>query len=197
MEDLLFNDDIIYSKLNKKALDVLARSGALSHLVDDRFTGAKHFWSAAIVDRPKTKKRFLQNVEAYREEGEFTSEEEIHNIASLTGTFPVSMVMTDELMKKLDEMMVPPISHYDSDLMVAWLIPRNITLKKTKSGKSYYQIDVIDNTNSSTITIRCWGIDPDKDKVYVNRPYLVRPKYDPQWGFSTNGRLAKTWKILA
>jgi len=197
VEDLLFNDDIIYSKLNKKALDVLARSGALSHLVDDRFTGAKHFWSAAIVDRPKTKKRFLQNVEAYREEGEFTSEEEIHNIASLTGTFPVSMVMTDELMKKLDEMMVPPISHYDSDLMVAWLIPRNIALKKTKSGKSYYQIDVIDNTNSSTITIRCWGIDPDKDKVYVNRPYLVRPKYDPQWGFSTNGRLAKTWKILA
>ena len=105
--------------------------------------------------------------------------------------------MTDDLINKLDEMMVPPISHYDSDLMVAWLIPRNVALKKTKSGKSYYQIDVIDNTNSSTITIRCWGIDPDKDKIYVNRPYLVRPKYDSQWGFSTNGRLAKTWKILA
>ena len=196
-EDLLFNEEIIYSKLNKKALDVLARSGALSHLVDDRFTGAKHFWSAAIVDRPKTKKKFLQNIEAYSEEGEFSTEEVIHNIASLTGTFPVNMVMTDELLGKLDEMMVPPVSHYDSDLMVTWLIPRNVVLKKTKSGKSYYQIDAIDNTNSSTVTFRCWGIDPDKDKIYVNRPYLVRPKYDPQWGFSTNGRIAKTWKILA
>ena len=197
IEDLLFNENIIYSKLNKKTLDVLARSGALSGLIDDRFTGAKHFWSAAIVDRPKTKKKFLQNIEAYRGEGEFTNEEKIHNIASLTGMFPTAMVMTDDLINKLDEMMVPPISHYDSDLMVAWLIPRNVALKKTKSGKSYYQIDVIDNTNSSTITIRCWGIDPDKDKIYVNRPYLVRPKYDSQWGFSTNGRLAKTWKILA
>ena len=197
IEDLLFNEDIVYSKLNKKALDVLARSGALSSLVDDRFTGAKHFWSAAVVDRPKTKKKFLQNIEAYSEEGEFTNEERVHNIASLTGTFPVSMVMTDELLKKLDEMMVPPISYYDSDLMVTWLIPRAVVLKKTKSGKSYYQIDAIDNTNSSTVTIRCGGNDPDKDKIYVNRPYLVRPKYDSQWGFSTNGRLAKTWKLLA
>jgi hypothetical protein len=107
------------------------------------------------------------------------------------------MVMTEHLMEKLDEMMVPPISQYDSDLMVAWLIPRKVVVKKTKAGKSYYQIEVIDNTNSSTITIRCWGVDSDKDKIYLNRPYMIRPKYDSEWGFSTNGRLNKTWKILA
>ena len=100
-------------------------------------------------------------------------------------------------MEKLDEMMVPPISQYDSDLMVAWLIPRKVVVKKTKAGKSYYQVEVIDNTNSSTITIRCWGVDPDKDKIYLNRPYMIRPKYDSEWGFSTNGRLNKAWKILA
>ncbi len=108
-EDLLFNPDIVYSKLNKRCLDVLARSGALSCLIDSRFTGAKHFWSAAVVDRPKTKKRFEQNIEAYSDEGEFTTEEKVHNIASLTGAFPIQMVMNDDLIKKLDEMMVAPI----------------------------------------------------------------------------------------
>ncbi len=176
---------------------MLARSGAVSCLIDSRFTGAKHFWSSAVVDRPKTNKRFEQNIEAYRDEGEFTTEEKVHNIASLTGAFPIQMVMNDDLIKKLDEMMVAPITQYDPDLMVAWLIPRSLVLKKTRSGKTYYQVEVIDNTNSSTITIRCWGVDPDKDLIYLNRPYLVRPKYDSQWGFSTNGRLFKTWKLLA
>ena len=39
IEDFLFNENIVYSKLNKKALDVLCRSGALDSLMDDRFTG--------------------------------------------------------------------------------------------------------------------------------------------------------------
>ena len=30
IEEFLFHDDIVYSKLNKKALDVLVRSGALT-----------------------------------------------------------------------------------------------------------------------------------------------------------------------
>ena len=44
VDDFLFHDKITYSKLNKKALDVLCRSGAMDSLIDDRFTGAKHFW---------------------------------------------------------------------------------------------------------------------------------------------------------
>ena len=51
IEEFLFHDDIVYSKLNKKALDVLVRSGAMNSLMDDRFTGRKHFWSAVAVDR--------------------------------------------------------------------------------------------------------------------------------------------------
>ena len=40
IEEFLFNENIVYSKLNKRALDVLVRSGALEPLMDDRFTGA-------------------------------------------------------------------------------------------------------------------------------------------------------------
>ena len=53
VEDLLFHEEVVYSKLNKKALDVLCRSQALDCLIDERFTGAKHFWSTVVVDRPK------------------------------------------------------------------------------------------------------------------------------------------------
>ena len=48
-EELLFNEEVVYSKLNKKALDALCRGGALDDIVDDRFTGRKHFWSACIL----------------------------------------------------------------------------------------------------------------------------------------------------
>jgi DNA polymerase III alpha subunit len=56
VEEFLFHPDIKYSKLNKKALDVLVRAGACNDLVDERFKGLKHFWSAVVVDRPKNKK---------------------------------------------------------------------------------------------------------------------------------------------
>ena len=59
IEEFLFNEEMRYSKLNKKSLDVLVRSGTLRPLMDDRFTGMKHFWSAVAVDRP----RKLKNLE--------------------------------------------------------------------------------------------------------------------------------------
>ena len=54
----------IYSKLNKKALDVLCRSGALDSLIDERFNGCKHFWTACVQQRPKTLKKLEENIKA-------------------------------------------------------------------------------------------------------------------------------------
>ena len=81
IEAFLFHEDISYSKLNKKALDVLIRSESLNCLMDSRFTGTKHFWSAVAVDRPKNNKKFQENIELYRPEGEFTEEEKIQSIS--------------------------------------------------------------------------------------------------------------------
>ena len=66
VEDFLFSEEIVYSKLNKKALDVLCRAGAMSSLMDDRFSGGKHFWSAVCVDRPRKLKNLEENIEIYR-----------------------------------------------------------------------------------------------------------------------------------
>jgi len=194
-EELLFNKDIKYSKLNKKALDVLCRAGAMDDLIDERFTGDKHFWSAVCVDRPKNKKRLDENIITYRPEGPFTEQERICYIADLTGIFPISMVMSDHILRKLEDKCVPPISEYDPDLQVCWCIPRSIIKKKTKNGKDFYVIKVIDS-NSVETQIRCWSVNPDRDHLSLNRPYMLKPKHSIDWGYSTYGQLTNTWSIL-
>ena len=193
-EDLLFREEIVYSKLNKKALDALCRGGALDDIVDDRFTGRKHFWSACIVDRPKNPKRFSENLELYRPEGDFSEEEIIQFKTELTGVFPINLVITPATVQRLQEKFVPPISEFDPELCVCWFIPRKITPRKTKNGKNYWIVEVIDSNNELT-RIRCWGVKPEKDRIHLNRPYMARLKYDENWGFSTYA-VGKTFRLL-
>jgi len=193
-EDLLFREEITYSKLNKKSLDAMARAGALDNLIDDRFTGRKHFWSACVVERPKSMKRFNENVELYRPEGDFTEEEVIQFKTELTGVFPLNLVINNATVEHLQEKFIPPISEFDPELQVCWFIPRKITPKKTKNGKLYWIVETIDSNNESA-KIRCWGVKPEKDNIFLNRPYMARLKYDEQWGFSTYA-IGKTFKLL-
>ena len=195
IEEFLFNENIVYSKLNKKAIDVLCRSGTMSALIDDRFSGDKHFWSAVCIDRPRNIKKLIENIETYRPEGSFTEEETIEFITDLTGMFPFSLVMTPDVKRRLSELYVPPISEYDRELGVTWLIPRKIIKKTTRTGKAYYLVEAIDS-NSVLTKVRCWGVNPVKDSVHRNRPYMIRPSYSLDWGFSTRGPINKTWKLL-
>jgi len=193
-EELLFNEEVVYSKLNKKCLDALCRGGALDNLLDQRFTGMKHFWSACIVDRPKNLKRLGENIELYRPEGDFSEEEIIQFKTDLTGVFPINLVIGSEKIQKLQEKFVPPISEFDPELTLCWFIPRKIIERKTKNGKLYWIVEVIDSNNEST-RIRCWGIKPHKDTIHINRPYMAKLKYDDNWGFSTYA-VGKTFRLL-
>jgi len=195
VEEFLFNDNIIYSKLNKKALDVLVRSGAVNNLVDDRFTGLKHFWSAAVVDRPKSLKKFEENIGLYSPEGDFNDEEKINNLVSLTGIFPMNLVLDGAVKQRLAHYKVPPIGEWDNDLGVAWFIPREVIPKKTKNGKTYWILKVIDDTSTVT-SIKCWGVNPERDEIYLNHPYMSKLDYDEQWGFSTRS-IKYNFRMLA
>ena len=193
-EDLLFREGVSYSKLNKKALDALCRGGALDNIVDDRFTGRKHFWSACVVERPKNLKKFQENVDTFKPEGDFTEEEVIQFKTDLTGVFPINLVISTDMIERLHDKYIPPISEYDEELQVCWFIPREIVQRKTKNGKLYWIVNVIDSNNEQT-RIRCWGVKPEKDKIHLNRPYLARLNYDANWGFSTYA-IGKTFKLL-
>jgi len=184
VEDLLFSSEITYGKLNKKALDVLCRAQALTELVDDRFSGLKHFWSACIVSRPKNQKVLEAQIEQFKPEGEFEDEELIQYLVDLTGVYPFSLVMTSELVSQLEDHAIPRISEFDPELGVAWFIPRKITPKKTKNGKDYWIVDVIDDS-SHTTRVRCWGVRTGYTNLVTNRPYVARLEHSPEWGFST------------
>ena len=194
IEDFLFHDRIVYSKLNKKTLDVLVRSEALNPLMDDRFTGLRHFWSAVAVDRAKTKKRFNENIEKYAPEGHFTAQETIEYQVSLTGMFPIHLVMSDEVVKQLEDNMIPPLGDFMPEVPVAWFIPREIIPRKTKNGKVYWIVKVIDSTSTPN-AIKCWGV-RDNDHVELNKPYMAKLDFHDQCGFSTRS-LRHNFKLLA
>ena len=195
IEDFLFSETIVYSKLNKKALDVLCRSGALNCLIDERFSGGKHFWSAVCVDRPRKLKNLEENIEIYKPEGDFSDEEKIGYLVELTGVFPFNRVMKPEVYNQLNQIFIPPIANYDPELSdCVWFIPRKVVPKKTKTGKDYWIIEVIDDTNTLT-KIRAWGVQPH-DRIFVNKPYLAKLEHNDKWGFSTRS-LKRNFKILA
>mgnify|MGYP003320772492 CR=1 FL=1 len=193
VEEFLFHDYMSYSKVNKKALDVLCRVGALDNLMDSRFSGLKHFWSTIAVDRPRSEKKLLENIEKYYPEGDFTEQEKISFLTDLTGLFPINKVVSTEILDRLNERGIVPISEYDPELQYVWFIPRNIEVKKTKKGKTYWILDVIDSTSVNT-KIRCWGI-KESDGLLINRPYVAKLDYSEDWGFSTKS-VSKNLRLI-
>ena len=209
---VLFDGGVVARRLNKKSLDALTRAEAMSDLMDDRFYGDKHFWSAVVVDKPKNKKRLNENIESYKKEGSFSTAERIMNIQSLTGIYPISMVVPTRALDFLSQMNYPPISEFDFELMQCWCIPIGVEKKLTKNKKPYYIVDVID-INSVQTRVRCWGVS-DSCYIETNKLYILqtddqvvhrygkekvinRPvKFSESWGFSTSGPVDVNWKKL-
>lgn len=195
LDSVVNNPNIEYRKLNKKGLDVLCRSGCLNKFLDSRFTGSKHLWATIqIFDRKSKKKTFDDFIKETEEFGEFTKKETLENKVELTGVYPIELIVEKNLLLKLADKGVPPVSEFDPDLQVAWLVPREIVAKKTGKGKDYYIVKCTD-INSGLQEIKCWGVNAEKDILYTDRVYAVRLSLDDVWGFSTNGGLSN-WRLL-
>jgi len=192
-EELLFNEDVVYSKLNKKALHALCLSGALDTLCDERFNGCKHFWMSCVQNKPKSVKKLLENIKEYSNEEDFSIEEKIEHVSSLTGIFPFDLIMTKALKESIKRHAVPPIGAWDKKLGVAWFVPREIIPKVTKNGKPYWIVKVIDDASSAT-SIKCWGI-REGDQIHLNRPYAAKLDHSEDWGFSTRS-IRHTFRLL-
>ena len=195
-EELLFDKGVIARKVNKKSLDALCRAGAMEDLIDERFFGDKHFWSAVVVDKPKNKKRLNANIEKYKDEGSFSKAEQITNLSTLTGIYPINMVVPVKAYNFFELQGIKPLSEYDKELGKGWCIPTSVIQRKTKGGKAYYQVKAID-LNMKEMKINCWGVDPTRDFIYPHKLYVLEwPQYSDAWGFSTRGGLSRNWKLL-
>ena len=162
--------------------------------MDSRFTGAKHFWSAIAVDRPRKPDNLLENIKTYAPEGDFSRDEKILNTLELTGVYPINMIVSEEVQKKLAEKMVPPLGEYDQELGICWFIPKSLEKKTTKNGKHYLIVEAIDETNIVT-KIKCWSYDPKKDVIHLNHPYVCRLDFSDDWGFSVRS-INKSFKLI-
>ena len=193
IEEFLFHERMSYSKVNKKSLDALVRSQAMNKLIDERFSGLKHFWTAVVAERPRKEKNLVENISKFADVGKFTPEEKLEYLIDLTGLFPFDLVMSPEIKQRLEDKYVPPISEYDPDLGVVWFIPRKVIPKKTKFGKDWWLVEVIDE-NSTVTAIKCWGV-KNTDVIHLNRPYMAKLECDPVWGFSTRS-IRHTFRLL-
>ena len=101
--------------------------------------------------------------------------------------------MTGQIREAISRYNVPAIGSWDKALGVAWFIPREIVRKKTKNGKPYWIVKVVDDTSSST-AIKCWGI-KEWDQIHLNRPYAAKLDFSEDWGFSTRS-IRHTFKLL-
>lgn len=194
IEEFLFHPRVSYSKLNKKNVDALCRSEALLSLMDSRFTGGKHFWSAVAVDRPRKPDNLVENIKTYAAEGDFTRDEKILNTLELTGVYPINMIVSEDVQKKLAEKMIPPLGEFDQELGICWFIPKSLEKKTTKKGSQYLIVEAIDETNVVT-KIKCWKYVPKKDVIHLNHPYVARLEYQEDWGFSVRS-INKAFKLI-
>ena len=215
---------MVYSKFNKKAIDALCKAGAMGDLIDERFTGDQHLWKVICDDKPRSKKKLNEKIELHKDQGSWSEEERIENLTNLTGMFPFSIVMDDNVNRLINKFVialdiedfeVPTITKYEqmmSDLMssAAWrkgmtlpkelnyflAIPRSVTRKKTRTGKPFWVVDIIDLDSRQT-RIRCWGVDEALDDIQINKPYIIRePGWSADWGFSTKGGINNSWILL-
>jgi len=214
IDDLLFKKEIVHSKLNKKSLDVLIRSGACDNLLDDRFNGIKHMWASICVARPKNPKKFAKNIAETEHYDDFSLEERIQNSADVTGVFPVKLLMNSEVLTRIEDINAFPLGRYPTNEEEAeyfeesgvpknwWFIPREIVQKTTAKGKLYYVMKVIDSTNKLS-TVRVWGASGKyfdyetkrhreyNKEIYVNKIYSSPVSYSSSWGFSIHGAASK------
>jgi DNA polymerase-3 subunit alpha len=185
LEELLFNEKIAYAKLNKKALDVLLRSQALNSLIDDRFSGLRHAYSAIVVDRARIIKDFQANIERYRPEGDFSEAEKVDYLVSLTGIFPFHIILPEQMLKALVKHKIPPISAWDDAIGMAYFVPREVLIKQTKNGRTYWVVITTDPSGAQQ-RVKVWSIHSG-DKLYLNRVYAAKLNYDSKWGLSCPG----------
>jgi DNA polymerase III alpha subunit len=193
IEDVLFNENILYSKLNKKGIDALIKSGALSSLMDQRFKNLRHFWLSCVGDeRPKTLKKFNENVEKFKNEQDFSQDEKFEFFIELSGYYPIDFIITPLMREKLNKVKIPMITERQNE-QFCWFVIKEIFHKKTKKGKAYIELKVADDSNKDVV-VRCWNTNDD----YVlmrNKLYFASLDYDPNYGFSTRNIL-KNFKVI-
>tara|TARA_B100000131_G_scaffold323267_1_gene381190 strand:- start:1831 stop:5466 length:3636 start_codon:yes stop_codon:yes gene_type:complete len=212
LHDLFFNEEGVWkhSKVNKTALSSLCKIEAFGSL-EDLKTGKieNHRQLLAMMTENKNydllrkgeygitktqKKRAEKNGEMlvpiikrlkneYAGLPDWSRQEKIANYIEMTAGVDADLVFPSELMTKVEKKKIDSIHTIEPGARnVGWFCISEIIKKKTKNGKDFYRLKVINNDYQTT-WLRVWG------RMDVLEPYtlwLADVHHDANWGFSTS-----------
>ena len=143
IEELLYNDDIDYRRVNKKVISALSLCGALDDLIDDRFDNNGHFFEVCANNKQKTKKKFLEYLEETKGKfNQFTNEQIFLDRSRLLGYLDIDLLLSKDKKEKLENLNINSISYFDLDVdKYCWAYVSRAELKVSAKGNRYLLIN--------------------------------------------------------
>ena len=217
VEDMLFDDEgkWKHSKMNKTCITSLCKVEAFTSLEElKNGTIENHHQLLAIITDGKnydklkkgkyglTKtqvKRMEKNgdvpepllpilAEEYNMLQDWTRTEKVKNYIDLTQSVNNSLVFPDEMMQRVEEKEIPSIFAVPAgEKGIGWFCVMDIIYKKTKNGKDFMRMKILDMDNNSA-WLRVWGKFPNPPELYTL--WVANVHNDQNWGMSTSA-----WKM--
>ena len=194
--DLLWNDDGSWkhSKFNKRAFESLIKLGAFSSM--DLVGPGKMFSSykqmhAVLIEgqsRLKHKKRGRDELEKLLQETagmpEWTKSELIEMSKEILGTADMSIVISQQLLDKLDKLKIVSVDDMEKDA-ICWFIADSVVPKISKNKKHYLLINAM-GLGGKTYRLYCWGWNPERDEPMEKNCVYIAPLSVWDGGLSTS-----------
>lgn len=173
IEELIYNDNMDYRKVNKKVISSLALSGALDSLIDQRFDNDAHFFEVCVENKQKTKKKFLEYLQETKGKFEpFDNERIFLDRSRLLGYLDIDLLLSKETILKMEEMNIPSISHFDTDLhRYCWAYVSGYETKVSGKGNKYALINAF-GSNFDQHEIFLFGME-DKE-MFANKCAILK-----------------------
>lgn len=215
LDELLFEPDGTFapSKMNKTSLANLIKIEALSSLEDvklSKIENYKQLYTMLIEHNDLIKKgrkgMTPTQVKKAEKKGEivldvldrlqsqtagtedWSRNEKVNFYDEICNSVPEDMLFPPGILQKLKEKNIPAITEIGhKEKALAWFLVREVKMKKTKTGKDYFQARVQDDKNK-TVGLKIWG--KLKETLDPFSLWLCEAEGDDQWGPSTTG-----WKM--
>lgn len=144
IEELVFNDNIDYRRVNKRVLASLSLCGALDSLRDDRFDNNAHFHDVVVENKQKSKKKFAEYIQLTKGKlEEFSNDKIFLDRSRLLGYLDIDLLVSKEKMGKLEELRIPTISDFDIEIgKYCWAYISEKQEKVSAKGNKYVLLTV-------------------------------------------------------
>lgn len=213
LDDMLFDKEgaFRFGKVNRTCLMALCKIEAfdsledlkdgtvvnynqlLQAISDDKNYGLIHkgrygITSAALKKLTKQGQEptpFLEiELQRFSETPDWSRAEKIQMSYELTASAEVELLFPTELMRKLREKKIEKLTDIEPGTEgIGWCCIQEIQRKKTKNGKPFMRVKIIDDESRSA-WLRIWGKESEPVELYTI--WLIQAQNDVNWGLSTS-----------